>query len=68
MDIVGQVVDRGQPDPLRRTGGKGNEVDIVDRPLAVAVDQINQAAADPLDGRDVELHRADLAVHRLGAE
>ena len=46
----------------------GTEIDIVDRVLAVAVDQIDQAAADPLDRRDVQLHRADLAVHRLGAE
>ena len=44
------------------------EIDIVDRVLAIAVDEIDEAAADPLDRRDVELHRPDLAVHRLGAQ
>ena len=48
--------------------GQRQEIDIVDRVLAVAIDEIDQAAADPLDRRDVQLHRADLAVHRLGAE
>ena len=69
MDIVGQMVDRGEAD-ARGAGSptSGMKVDIVDRPLAIAVDEVDQAAADPLDGRDIELHRPDLAVHRLGAE
>jgi hypothetical protein len=68
MDVVGQVIDTSQPDPRHSAIFQGREVDIVDRPLAVSVDEIDQAAADPFDGGDVELHRSDLAVHRLGAE
>src|SRR5437764_11446062 len=69
MDIVGQVVDRGEPDPGRlRTGGKRSEIDIIDCPVAIAVDEVDRTAADPFDRWDVELHRADLAVHRPGAE
>ena len=44
------------------------EVDVVNRPLTVPVDEIDQASADPFDGRDIEFHRSDLAVHGLGAE
>jgi len=34
---------------------------------AVAVDEIEVRAADPLDGRDVQLHGPDRALHRLRA-
>ena len=69
MDVVSQMVDAGQPgSDGRLRPGRRNEIDIVDRVLAIAVDEVNQAAADPLDGRNIELHRPDLAVHRLGAE
>ena len=69
MDIVGQVVDAGQPDPWRpHSRHKRGKVDIVDRPLAIAVDEIDQTAADPFNGWDIELHRPDLAVNRLGTE
>ena len=69
VHVVGQMVDRTEPDPGRRHArDQGHEIDIVDRVFAVAVDEVDEAAADPLDRRDVELHRPDLAVHRLGAE
>ena len=65
-----QVVDAGEPDrrSMRVGAGQRDEIDIVDRVLAIAIDEVDQAAADPLDGRDVEFHRAELAVHRPGAE
>src|SRR5579864_2228194 len=70
MHIVRQVIDRDEPDTpgLGLGAGDGNEIDIVDRMVTIAIDQIDQAAADPLDRGNVEFHRADLAVHRLGAE
>jgi hypothetical protein len=36
--------------------------------VAVAIHEVDQAAADALDGRDVQLHRPDPAVERPGAE
>src|SRR5947208_72130 len=69
MNIVGQVIDAGEADARHyRVGHQRREVDIIDRPLAVTVDEVDQTAADSLDGGDVELHRSDLAVHGLGAE
>ena len=57
LDVVGQVID----DLEAGAGGvraarAGHEVDVVDRVLAVAVDEVHEAAADALDARDVELH------------
>ena len=46
----------------------GHEVDVVDRALAVAVDQVDEAAADAFDRRDLQLHRSDARLHRLRAE
>ena len=74
MHVVGQMVDVGQTDAgtaIARTGAgvlDGDEVDIVDGALAIAVDEIDQAAADAPDRRDIQLHRPDMAVERLGAE
>ena len=69
MHVVGQVVDRGEPDPGGRpVGDQRVEINIVDRAVAIAVDEVDEAAADPLDRRDVQFHRPELAVHRLGAE
>jgi len=60
------MIDAGQPDTRHRyIGYQRGEVDIVDRPLAVAIDEVDQAAADPFNRRDVELHRPNLAVNRL---
>src|SRR5205085_1494631 len=41
--------------------------DVVDRAVAVTVNEIDHAAADAFDRGDVEFHRADLVVERLGA-
>ena len=70
MDVVGEVIDIGQAGAARvgLHARHGHEVDVVDAAVAVAIDQEDQAVADALDGRDVQLHRADLALHRLGAE
>ena len=54
---------------LCSTPGRILEIDVVDgAALAVAVDQVDQRIADALDGRDVELHRPDLALDAPGAE
>ena len=45
----------------------GQEVDVIDLLRAVAVDQVEVRAADALDGRDVQLHRADPALDGLRA-
>src|SRR5262249_5715439 len=46
-----------------------HEVHVVDAALAaIAVNQVDQAVANSLDRRDVELHRPDLALHTPGAE
>ena len=45
------------------------EVDVVDRrAVAEAVDQVQRRAADALDRRQAQLHRAGRHVHRLRAE
>ena len=70
IDVVGDVIDLAEPDavvrePRARVGR--HKVDVVDRMLAVTVDQIDHAAADAFDGRDVKFHRPDLVAERLGA-
>src|SRR6267154_5923134 len=65
MDVVRQVVDVGEADALGAVLDAGQilEVDVVDRAaIAIAVDQIDQRITDALDGRDIELHRPDLAL------
>ena len=61
---MGDVVDRGQPDGRARIILGGHEIDVVDGALAVAVDEIDEAAADPLDGRNIELHRTGASLVR----
>src|SRR5215469_959217 len=71
MDVVRQVIDCGKADAARLllNPRQRHKVDIVDRAAgAGTIDKVDQAAADPLDRRDVELHRADLALDRLGAQ
>src|SRR5262249_12702300 len=69
--IVRDVVDVGKTGAIvletLRTVGR-QEVDVVDRMIAIAIDQINYAAADAFDRRNVELHRADLVAERPGAQ
>src|SRR5579862_1892013 len=60
--VVREMVDRLEA----RTDGVGfdsrlhHEVDVVDRRALVAVHQVDEAAADALDGRNVELHRTEI--------
>ena len=44
------------------------EVDVVDREVSIAVDEIDEALADTVDGRDVELHRAGARRNRPRAK
>ena len=44
------------------------EVDVVDREVVVTVDEIDEALADAVDRRNVELHRAGAHGDRPGAE
>ena len=66
--VVGQMVDRGEADARHVLVADAHEIDVVDRVPAIAVDQIERAAADAFDGRDVELHRPGPPGERLGAE
>src|ERR1043166_2856665 len=70
-DIVRHVIDIGDAGAFVDEAGDRiarHEIDVIDRALAVAVDQIDHAAADAFDGGDVQLHRAHLVLERLGAE
>ncbi len=57
---------------MQLTSLDGHEVHVVDGKVTaiagIAIDQVDEASADALDRGNVELHRADLAVERLGAE
>src|SRR5258708_28059990 len=58
LDVVSEVIDAKQAHGNMRLGVDDRyEVDIVDGARAVAIDQIDQAAADPFDRRDIEFHR-----------
>ena len=58
-DVVRQVVDDGESRPLGQRGAAhGAKVHVIDRAIAVQVDEINQRAADALDRGNVELHGA----------
>ncbi len=57
MDVVGEVIDIMQPGAFRPRvfGAEPLELGVIGRPPgAVAIDEIEQAAADPLDGGNVE--------------
>src|SRR5205085_8211442 len=70
-DIVRDVIDGVEPRAsvfpallvIRRS-----KVHVIDRAFAVAVDEIDNAATDALDRRNVELHRPDRIFERSGAE
>src|SRR5690606_26210486 len=55
--VVRQMIDTSESGYPRR-GRRPNrqEVDIVDRAVDVPIDQIDEAAADAFDRRDIELH------------
>src|SRR5262245_26764609 len=68
-DVVSEMIDVREPrGTAARSAGHRHEVDVVNRALAVAVDQIDQAAADAFDRRNVQLHRPDARLHRLRAQ
>ena len=52
---------------LQLDRGDGDEIDVVDRELAVAVDEVDAAVAHAVDRRDVELHRAHIGLDGPGA-
>jgi hypothetical protein len=81
MHVVGEVVERGQAESCGRefSAGQGDEVDVIDADIAdaagrsaafaaPAIDEVDDAVADALDGRDVELHRPAFRVVTPGAQ
>src|SRR6185503_16124308 len=68
VHVVREVIDLPEPGLLQRLYLDGLEIDVVDRPVAVAVHEVDQRAADADDGGNVELHRPDLRTVRLRAE
>ena len=69
VHIVGEVVERVQADVVVVAARARHrlEIDVVDLLGAVAVDEVEVGAADPLDRRDVELARAARGLDRHGA-
>ena len=70
VNVVRQMVDSREAGADGRAFGVADrdEIDVVDSLVAIAVDQIDRAAADTLDRWDVELHRPDWTGMSLGAE
>ncbi len=80
VHVVGEVIDGGQAGAhvLRRSIVHWLEVHVVNRDVAdaavapilaaPAIDEVDQAVADTLDRRDVQLHRAAAAVEAPGAQ
>ena len=71
MHVVGEMIDVVEAGAfgLDLAGAQPLEIDVIDRSLgAITVDEIDLQPADPLDGRNIELHRADLRLGGLGAE
>ena len=66
-DVVREVVELLEADALRLLLGTGDrhEVDVVDRAArAIAVDEVQHAVADAVDGRQIQLHEAGPRVER----
>ena len=61
---------RMQPHRRRRRGsrGDGHEIHVVYGALAIAVDEVDQAAADSLDRGNVEFHRTGRSGPRLRSQ
>src|SRR5262249_6333227 len=74
VDVVREVVDLQQARALRilRHTRRRDEVHVADREVTsisrISVDEIDEAAADALYRRDVELHRSHFAGVWLGAK
>ena len=67
FDVVGQVIDAGQAAPPGIGRGQP-EIDVVQRMLAEALDQVQAGAADAPDRRQVQFHRPGAVRNALGAE
>src|SRR5262245_11643244 len=69
MDVMRQMIDPFQANAvdLLRRAVDGSEVHVVNRPIAITVDEIYQTAAYAPDGRNVELHRSHSALVRFSA-
>ena len=58
-----EVVQARDRRRIRVGAGQRHEVDVVDREVAVPVDEVDQAVADAVDAGDVELHRRGARRH-----
>src|SRR6266480_4101322 len=59
-----EVMQAGERRRPRIGARQGNEIDVVDGEIAVAVDEVDQAVADAVDAGDVELHRGGARAAR----
>src|SRR5262249_8318344 len=67
---MGDMVDAREPRPRMIEAAcriRRHEIDVVDGMLAIAVDQVDQTAPNAFDCRNIQLHRSDRVVKRLGA-
>src|SRR5690606_10226455 len=66
--VVGQVVDAHQAHGVvvGRAAFDVFEVDVIDRLVAITIDEVQQGAADALDTGDVQLAEVGVAAHQLG--
>ena len=70
VDVVSEVIDHCESFDIGRLidAFEGDELDVVDAAVAIAVHQVDGAAADSLNRRNFELHRADVPRMGLGAK
>src|SRR4029453_10339596 len=68
-DVVRQMIYVGEARRARAARDlHRDEVDVVDRAFAVAIDQVDETAADALDRRDLQFHRPDARLDWLRAQ
>src|SRR6185312_2593714 len=58
LHVVREVINARETWVLRGRRGNRPEVDVINRAIAVSVDEVDERAADAFDAGDVELHRA----------
>jgi len=63
-----EPVQAGDRRHLELDGRDRHEIDVADRELAPAVDEMDAAGAGPVHARDAQLHRLQLDRYRPGAE
>src|SRR6185437_12381066 len=68
LHVVSEMIDARETGILPGRRRNRSEINIVDRALAVPVDQIHERAADALDAGNVELHGTCALRTGLGAE